>query len=378
MNNEELDILLADIAFDAAGADDRAALRAALAESPEHDRRHGRFLETLAVLERVPATQLVIPQLEQEDELDELSARRRRSRRTYLMAAAALITATVGVWIWLVSSITSVGPATITHVDGNCYSGARLLQAGRQLSGHSLRSGEGSTCDVRLNLDGGTGGTVLVRLHEQSAVEFSVHSDGTHLSLKSGEILIDADRQVPQHRLTVHSSGHLVEVLGTQLAVHRRDASVFRTEVVDGTIRVRSAHYLAIDGLQRGIHPEHQERLARELPQLFQEREHIVEAGRHLRVEYGDDYHDEAPELFRKLHAEVEAAKAGAPEVSVVHGHRIDSDLQSRLRAVFEDHPHLHRHFNEPPAGDVNGLDDDRQRALQKAFEHAREKAAGQ
>ncbi len=375
MKEEDFEILLSRLAWEDISEGERVGLESETAGSPERAERLRRFEETLDVLKGFDGADLEIPELEEQyfgpgagetsgaDKTEQSAGKVRRVNftRAALPAAAALLLA-AGAWIFLGRSAPAV-ETHLTHASGECRAGEGKLNKGAKFEHFEVSSGANSICDVRIAY----AGKLHLRLLANSRFSYTVQNHSLTIKLEQGELLLDSEKLPARGFLRIHSPGHSIEVLGTRLALNRREGHKLNMDLIRGRARVKSAHYLRLHGLRNGVHAKHRIRLAREFPELFGSTEHILEPGKGLRFEHPRDFHEHTAPLFRSLEKHLKDAKGASDHTGA---HHVDRKLTARLRAAFQSHPAAgHAHFSAPPRGKSETVSAERAARLRAHFD---------
>lgn len=391
---EDFEELLAALAAGEIDTEGFRALAGFVRDDPRLAERYRRFVETLDALNLPGPGELEIPELERRtaEPSRQPDTSHLRNWRPALALGALLICVPLLLPLFLSDDSQPLDPvAVVTHTDGLCTGGETgdaRAKPGTRLSFPELSAGPDSICDLEFQAPV----RMKLRLLSNSRLKFVAHDRYLNLSLESGEALLDAERMPANVRLSLHTAGHLVEVLGTQLVLRRPDFENMQVELVNGAAHVRSAHYLHLDGLRHGLHTKkrHHVKLARSFPELFREVRHVLTAGGHLRFAHPADFERKTAPLFERLNAHVltgdapdddagtgPAASAAHAPVTAAGGHEISPELLERLQATYAGHEHLHEHFRDgPPPAETGTLSRDRSRRLSEHFADLQARAA--
>jgi hypothetical protein len=126
--------------------------------------------------------------------------------------------------------------AAVQTVNGSLYTGSgedmRVIPVGYPIrNGDEIRTAKGSTAVVQL-LDGS-----LVEMGERADLSVSREWRGTTIHLDGGQIIVQAAKQRPGHRLYVATDDGLVSVKGTIFSVNHGTKGS-RVAVIEGVVRV--------------------------------------------------------------------------------------------------------------------------------------------
>jgi len=128
--------------------------------------------------------------------------------------------------------------AAVQTVNGSLYTGSgedmRVIPVGYPIrNGDEIRTAKGSTAVVQL-LDGS-----LVEMGERADLSVSREWRGTTIHLDGGQVIVQAAKQRPGHRLYVATDDGLVSVKGTIFSVNHGTKGS-RVAVIEGVVRVDS------------------------------------------------------------------------------------------------------------------------------------------
>ena len=383
MQTEEFEILLSRLATGELDAASRNELNAALESDRRLAARHDRFAETLELLDHFGPADLQIPELEGDYDFanDDLAPAALTDfqdsdkvvffpgARSLLAAAATIMIAVAG-WVFF-GPVADPGPrARVTHVEGACRSDTEALQAGQALPGVVLSSGPDSTCDLRIRFDG----EVLVRLLPGSTVDYHFSEQSLSIGLERGEIIVDARRHPEQGKIRLHTPGHLVELLGTHVAVHRPRDEHVRMELIKGSVNVRTAQYLHMKGLRHGLSRQDREQAARLFPELFGEQEHELQPGENVHFWHPEGHQQRHASLFEKLQAHFMQAMSPPDRQGA---HRITPEVVKEMKSIYGAREDLLQSLpGTPPSSYKGKIASARQATLRGHVEHAGQQAA--
>lgn len=249
-----------------------------------------------------------IPDISEDLSLDDFPQPTNRTRVALMAGMSTIAAATIiAISVLIFRDVTTSGSKRmLTFPHRNCESGGQAITTARDMPGNDLQSGSNSFCDAEIL---GAGNQVAFRIFPESSIRIEEESDGLHLHLDRGRIYLNA-RRSPDRHIQVHTTGHQISILGTEVMITRENETDLHVELVRGQVEVHSATYMHLKNMRKSLPHKTERILAKDMPELFESKVFILESGNSVYLKRPGGLTNRQKELLKKLDQNLETRKS--------------------------------------------------------------------